>query len=199
MTFLSSLYSHQQFCSASHQKTMDCLNYLFLIGRAVLEESVHQFRGCICFLVCDTFPRSTCILWGLKHLLMKERGLRCNSARGDYAFSGAICNFRVWKEEENVVSLTGESLSGAGISCSKLAGAASRMGLMEDWMISVLFKCLGAEGRDTGSVSLCSLGNWVNSSVLALVLCSCPLRLVCILLVDIRAVEKLLKPMYALL
>lgn len=62
---------------------------------------------------------------------MKERELKCDSARQDYAFSGAICNFRVWKEEENVVSLTGESLSGVGISLSKLAGAASRMGLME--------------------------------------------------------------------
>lgn len=110
---------------------MDCLNYLFLIGRAALEESVHQFRGCLCFSVCDTFPRSTCILWGLEHLLMKERELKCNSARQDCAFSGAICNFRVWKEEGNVVSLTGESLSGAGISLSNLAGAASRMGLME--------------------------------------------------------------------
>lgn len=30
-----------------------------------------------------------------------------------------------------MVFLTGESLSGAGISCSKLAGAVSRMGLME--------------------------------------------------------------------
>lgn len=62
---------------------------------------------------------------------MREGELRCNSARQDYAFSGAICNFRVWKEEENVVSLTGESLSGAGISCCKPSGAASRMGLVE--------------------------------------------------------------------
>lgn len=30
-----------------------------------------------------------------------------------------------------MVSLTGESLGGAGISCSKLTGAVSRMGLME--------------------------------------------------------------------
>lgn len=62
---------------------------------------------------------------------MNERELRCNSARQDDAFSGAICNFRVWKENENVLSLTGENLSGAGISYSKLAGAASRMGLVE--------------------------------------------------------------------
>lgn len=57
--------------------------------------------------------------------------MRYNSARQDYAFSGAICNFRYWKEEKNVVSLTGESLGGAGISCSKLTWAVSRMGLME--------------------------------------------------------------------
>lgn len=62
---------------------------------------------------------------------MNERELRCNSARQDDAFSGAICNFRVWKEDENVLSLTGENLSGAAISYSKLAGAASRMGLVE--------------------------------------------------------------------
>lgn len=55
---------------------MDCVNYLFLIGRAALEELVHQFRGCICFSGCDMFPRITCILWDLKHLLMKERESR---------------------------------------------------------------------------------------------------------------------------
>lgn len=137
MAFLSAHYFHQHFCSASHQKTTYCLSYLFLIGKAALEALVGEFRGCICFLICDTFPRITCILWGLKHLLMKggererEKAVRYNAARQDYAFSGAICNFRVWKEEKNVVSLTGEGLGGAGISCSKLAGAVTRMGLME--------------------------------------------------------------------
>lgn len=91
----------------------------------------------------------------------RYRELRCNSARQDYAFSGAICTFRVWKEEENV-SLTGESLSGAGIRCSKLEGAASRVGLMELTARlgdSVLFKWLGAEGRSgTWGVSAFAAG-----------------------------------------
>ena len=62
MAFLSAHYFHQQFCSASHQKTTYCLSYLFLIGKAALEALVGEFRGCICFLICETFPRITCIL-----------------------------------------------------------------------------------------------------------------------------------------
>lgn len=98
---------------------------------------------------------------GLKTLVNeRDRELRCNSARQDYAFSGTICNFRVWKEEENV-SLTGEGLSGAGIRCSKLAGAASRVGLMElTARLGDLSAVQVAGSRrqvwDTGYISLCS-------------------------------------------
>lgn len=89
-----------------------------------------------------------------------------------------------------MVSLTGESLSGAGISHSKLTGAASRMGLMElTARLNNLSAVQVAGSRrqvwDTGYISLCSLGNWVNSSLLALVL-----RLVCKLLVDIKVMWK---------
>lgn len=99
---------------------------------------------------------------GLKTLVgERERELRCNSARQDYAFSGAICTYRVWKEEENVVSLTGESLSGAGIRYFKLAGAASRVDLMElTARLGDLSAVQVAGSRrqvwDTGYISLCS-------------------------------------------
>lgn len=115
---------------------------------------------------------------GLKTFVSeREREPRYNSARQDYAFSGAICTFRVWKEEENVVSLTGESLSGAGISRSKLSGAASRRDLMEltaklDDLSAVQVAGSRRQVWDTGCICLCSLGNWVNSSILAL--SSCP-------------------------
>lgn len=98
---------------------------------------------------------------GLKTLVNeRDRELRCNSARQDYAFSGAICTFRVWKEEGNV-SLTGESLSGAGIRCSKLEGAASRVGLMElTARLGDLSAVQVAGSRrqvwDMGYISLCS-------------------------------------------
>jgi len=55
------------------------------------------------------------------------------------------------RKEKNAVFLTGESLSGARMNCSDLAGAVSRMGLVEltarPWLISVLFEWLGAEGQ----------------------------------------------------
>lgn len=106
----------------------------------------------------------------------REREPRYNSARQDYAFSGVICSFSVWKEEENVVSLAGESLSGAGISHSKLSGA-SRMGLMEltarlDDLSAVQVAGSRRQVWDIGYICPFSLGNWANSSVLAL--SSCP-------------------------
>lgn len=70
--FLSVHYFHQQFCSASHWKTTCCLSYLFLVGKATPEALVGEFRGCLCFLVCDMLPEIRCILWALKHLLMSE-------------------------------------------------------------------------------------------------------------------------------
>lgn len=68
------------------------------------------------------------------------------------------------------MSLTGESLRGAGISCSKLAGAASRVGLKEltarlDDLSAVEVAGSRRQVWDTGYSCLCSLGNRVNSSV----------------------------------